>query len=149
VSLLSHSLQYIFNLFLFWVWAILLILGFENSNKKMRIETKKIKKFENWNNGNKDSPRAANKRCSTQSNLSEFQADFLLFMRFMLFNSPKLMPSRILKMAKRKKNQLNKYYKTCQLLKAKFIYFLCILVKFWFFKCLATTKQIQLKQIAN
>ena len=141
MSYLSHSLQYIFNLFLFWVWAILLILGFENSNKKRRIETTEIK------------IRLGLQTKGVQHNptkwISSWLFTFLLFMRFMLFNSPKLMPSRILKMAKRKKNQWNKYYKTCQLLKAKFIYFLCILVKFWFFKCLATTKQIQLKQIAN
>ncbi len=105
-------------------FQLIFVLSLSDSSNSGIREFKQ--KNENWNNGNKDSPRAANKRCSTQSNLSEFQADFLLFMRFMLFNSPKLMPSRILKMAKRKKNQWNKYYKTCQLLKAKFIYFFVI-----------------------
>ena len=111
-------------------FQLIFVLSLSDSSNSGIREFKQ--KNENWNNGNKDSPRAANKRCSTQSNLSESQADFLLFMlfrlfmRFMLFNSPKLMPSRILKMAKRKKNQLNKYYKTCQLLKAKFIYFFVI-----------------------
>jgi hypothetical protein len=106
-------------------FQLIFVLSLSDSSNSGIREFKQ--KNENWNNGNKDSPRAANKRCSTQSNLSEFQADFLLFMRFMLFNSPKLMPSRILKMAKRKKKKSTKQIlQNLPTFKSKVYIFFCV-----------------------